>query len=43
MRFARLLGGGVLVSSYVALLLYAAVLVAQGLVAIVLRPLCQDE
>lgn len=37
MRFARLLGGGVLVSSYVALLLYAAVRVAQGVVAIVLR------
>jgi hypothetical protein len=37
MRLARLLGGGVFVSTYVALLLYAAVRVAQGLVAIVLR------
>jgi hypothetical protein len=37
MRLARLLGDGVLISSYVALALYAALRVAQGLVASVLR------
>jgi small-conductance mechanosensitive channel len=37
MRLARLLGGAVLASSYVALVLYAGVRVGEGLVAFVLR------
>jgi potassium-dependent mechanosensitive channel len=37
MELARLVGGGVLESSYVALVLYAAVRVAEGLVVYVLR------
>ena len=37
MRLARLLGGAVLTSSYVALVLYAGVRVGEGLVAYVLR------
>jgi potassium efflux system protein len=37
MRLARLLGGAVLASSYVALVLYAGVRVGEGLVAYVLR------